>query len=213
MFENILRPVYDRFRTLLPRKETTCNGVKTRRAHLFDRTTEWPDYEEELLETLRTHVSPGDSIVIVGGGWGVSAVTAAERGASVTVYEPSNEQVERVRETAVLNDVTESVTVRHAKVGETGKVWGESSASIVSPRNLPECDLLELDCEGAELDILRAIIIKPAIIAVEVHPSHGVSEEDVRAVLTDLGYEITNRVRESQSNSVVILTGELDSGS
>lgn len=211
MLENVLQAGYDRFRTLLPRKKSTCNGVKTRRAYLFDRTTEWPDYEEELLETLRTNVSPDDSVVIVGGGWGVSAVTAAERGATVTVYEPSNEQVKRVRETAAINDVAESITVRHAKVGETGEVWGESSASVVSPSDLPKCDLLELDCEGAELEILRAITIQPPVIAVEVHPSHGVSEEDVRDVLTDLGYEITNRVRESQSDSVVILTGELDS--
>ncbi|WP_169793395.1 FkbM family methyltransferase [Halobacterium hubeiense] len=198
---------------MLPRKQSTCNGVKTRRAYLFDRTTKWPDYEEELLATLRTHVTPDDSVVIVGGGWGVSAVTAAERGATVTVYEPSNEQVERVKETADLNDVVESVTVQHAKVGETGEVWGKSSASVVSPSDLPECDLLELDCEGAELEILRAITVTPDVIAVECHPSHGVSEDDVRAVMTDLGYEITNRAHESQSDSVVILTGELHSGS
>ena len=45
------------------------------------------------------------------------------------------------------------LTVKHAVVGEAIAVYGvrdQFSTLVVSPAELPECDILELDCEGAE---------------------------------------------------------------
>ena len=49
-------------------------------------------------------------------------------------------------------------TVKHAVVGEAINVYGDPgqlSTLIVAPAERPGCDILELDCEGAEIAILR----------------------------------------------------------
>jgi hypothetical protein len=44
---------------------------------------------------------------------------------------------------------------------------------VISPAELPECDILELDGEGAESLILRNMTIRPRVIAVETHGVYG----------------------------------------
>jgi hypothetical protein len=41
----------------------------------------------------------------------------------------------------------------------------------VTPAELPECDVLELNCEGSEIGILRNMTIRPRAIAVETMAS------------------------------------------
>ena len=88
---------YEEFvRPRLPRTELELNGISTRAGRWFDSffpRGPHPDperYEESIIRGLEDNVRDGDSVVIVGGGWGVTATIAArEAGASgtVVVYE------------------------------------------------------------------------------------------------------------------------------
>ena len=88
-----------------------------------------PLYEAALVRALRETIKPGDSVVIVGGGLGVTAVIAALRtGPSGTVqcFEGSKQHVRFVRQTVARNIVT-NVIVRHAVVAKSIAVHGSGS--------------------------------------------------------------------------------------
>lgn len=154
----LVRLLYNRvFRRRLPRKIGTRAGVATPFG-LLDVTTSLPEYEVEHVSALRSTVRSGDRVVIVGGGWGVTATLAAHQcgpDGRVDVYEAVPSVAEEVEQTVERNGVADRVTVHVERVdGET---------------DLPECDVLELDCEGAEVDVLRHLDIQPRVLVVEHH--------------------------------------------
>lgn len=66
--------------------------------------------------------------------------------------------------------------------------------TIVSPKELPDCDVLELDCEGSELSILQSLSIRPQLIFIEIHPHKGgFGPYAVLEELDQLGYDIVRR--------------------
>jgi hypothetical protein len=157
---------------------------------LFPQHGHLPRYEQGLATGLRQHVEPGHSVVVVGGGSGITAALAAQLAGEtgrVTCFEGNRQQADIVRETARRNNVT--VDVHEAVVGVAIAVYGEASA-ILAPTGLPACDVLQLDCEGAEILILREMTIRPATVLVETHGIHGASSADVRALLEALGYAV-----------------------
>jgi hypothetical protein len=160
--------------------------------HDFDRER----YESALVDGLRTYCREGDDVVIVGGGWGVTTVVAANqvgRKGTVTTYEGALEQVDNTRQTVSLNGVDNHCEVRHAIVSQSISLRGDGgSAEIVDPVDLPGCDVLELDCEGAESDILAEMQIRPRVILVETHGLFGSSTDTIRRTLTEQGYTITD---------------------
>lgn len=151
-----------------------------------------PDYEAALVAGLTEHVHANDTVVVVGGGWGVTAVTAARAAphGQVTCFEGSDVGVKRVRETAIRNGVASRITVHHAIVGQAISVYGTGLGRVVLASELPKCDVLELDCEGAELGILRSMTITPRVILVETHGIHGASSQSVNALLEERGYQV-----------------------
>jgi hypothetical protein len=167
--------LYDRaVRDHLPRKIAQCDNVAARRVRLFDQRDHWPDYERELLSAVRAHVEPEDTVVDVGGGFGVAAVVAARQAGpegSVVSYEAAREQVARIRETAVLNGVADRVDVVRGLVGPDLDIWGDYvGAETVDPSDLPGGDVLICDAEGAEAVIVDALDARYRAIVVEVHP-------------------------------------------
>lgn len=151
-----------------------------------------PDYEAALLGEIDRLVRPGDRVVVVGGGVGVTATAAARRAGAeghVHVFEGGAGGVRAVRQTARLNGVGDHVTVEHAVVGRAIQVYGRRPAPIVPPTYLPDCDVLELDCEGAEVDILREMTARPRVIIVETHGLYGASTNSVAALLDRIGYD------------------------
>lgn len=158
--------------------------------------TDEPGYEVALIAALNDTVKPGDKVVVVGGGVGVTAVIAANlAGPSGTVvcFEGSKQYVGHIRETAKRNRVS-NIDVKHAIVSKPIAVYGKASdfGAVVPPDRLPECDVLELDCEGAEVDILRSMAIRPRVIVVETHGAYGAPTPLVESLLTDLGYAVRN---------------------
>jgi hypothetical protein len=153
-----------------------------------------PGYEQALVTALRANVRGGDEVVIVGGGLGVTSVVAAlaagETG-HVECFEGDLLGVKAIRRVARLNGVLERITAHHAIVGEAIAVSGNSVATTtVHPSELPACDILELDCEGAEIGILREMTIQPRAISVEAHGFLGAPTASVRELLESRGYRV-----------------------
>lgn len=199
----ILEHAYAPVREQLPRQAKSYNGVELRAARLGDGLVPWrtghpnpEEYEYALLAGIRNYVSQGDDVVVVGGGWGVSTVVAASRAGingTVTVYEGAAEWVDRIRETLSMNNVPANVDVVHAVVGESVQLRGTAAGSKqVVASELPECDILILDCEGAELTILDQLTRQPDHIVVESHGFLGTPSEEIRAKLDYLGYDIVS---------------------
>lgn len=191
---------YDHFiRPLLPRRTVSYNGVPVRAAHLGDNLIPWhemdiPGYEDALVRGIRQHAKEGDSVVIVGGGWGISTVVAANQvgeSGTVTTFEGSYEAAKKVTETASLNHIIDQVAIQHAIVAQALSLRGsEGGAKIISPEELPECEILVLDCEGAELSIIEEMSINPKTIIVETHGMFGASEAEVKQRLDTREYNI-----------------------
>jgi hypothetical protein len=155
-----------------------------------------PGYEHALVSALRNNIREGDNVVVVGGGVGVTATIAAiavgENG-SVKCFEGDMHGVVSVQKTAALSRVGDRIKVYHAIVGEEIDVWGSSPSNIaVRPNELPSCDVLELDCEGSEIGILRDMLIKPRVVAVETHGFLGSPTADVRNILEHRGYQVSD---------------------
>jgi hypothetical protein len=184
-------------RPLLPKRVVSYNGVPVRASRLGDSLVPWqtrdiPGYESALVEGIRRHVEAGDTVA-VGGGWRVSTVEAAKQTGSegqVITFEGGEETVENVEETVRLNDVDDRVSVRHAVVAQAISLRRkDSDAGVVQPTDFPECDTLVLDCEGAEVDILEEMQIRPRSVLVETHGLFDAPEATVRDRLDRAGYE------------------------
>lgn len=229
----------DRVRDALPVVEYgTCAGVRVaapaRPRRLFDRlrpgvgTPEHRSFEAGLASFHRDYTRSSDAVVIVGGGYGITTVAATEAGAEVTVYEPDPGRLAALARTLRLNRVERSaVDCQAAVVGELNpheagsKGLDAQATPIVRPDELPACDVLELDCEGAELAILDGLDPDrlPRLIAVEIHPIKLDGETDaVLERLEALGYDIDRRLTHDgtvlgQDRFAALLEGEtLDVG-
>lgn len=214
--EGIIHNLYNRFiRPYLPHKISVHNGVAVKdKVKLFDFTDIHPDYESALVSAIRTQVEEGDSVIVVGGGLGVSTVAAVEatrREGVVETYEGSVEQYDIVNNTVSLNGVDDYANVNHAIVGSfldhSAETYGKSgNAEVVNPSSLAESDVLVLDCEGAELEILSNISHNPETVIVETHGFLDSTEQEARNVLSERGYNVINRGVELESKGVYVLT-------
>ena len=189
------------------------NGVAVPTVEPVDGYDDHPHHERASIASLRRLVRRGDSVVVVGGGWGASTVVAARMThfeGDVTVFEPTSEMVETIRRTVSVNRVEDLVTVRHAAIGAvadlTEELWGEADGERFGPEVIPNCDVLELDCEGAELDILRSLPVAPRVIIVETHAHLGSPTADVEAELNRHDYEITERGTAGPDGELDVLT-------
>lgn len=192
----VAKQAYNRvLRPHLPRKVGVYNGVPVRGPRLLDFTDVHPEHEHGLVEATKQSLSPGDDVVMIGGGMGTSAVYASRAvgpDGSVTVYEASADMFECLTDTLEMNGC-ENVDPNHALVGDPGDVWGDlGDPDHIAPDELPECDLLQLDCEGAEMSILPEISIEPPSLVVETHGVYGAPTEEVCDLLETMGYGVDN---------------------
>jgi hypothetical protein len=120
---------------------------------------------------------------------GVSTVNAARRSVDghIHTYEAGVEMVNILDDTVARNNVTDRVTVHHAVVATAERIEGRmSDANHISPTNLPSCNVLVMDCEGAETTIIPQLENRPPEIIVETHGNR----EMVEAQLKNQGYTI-----------------------
>lgn len=195
-----IRSSYNRyFSDILPTITARYNGVEVNTARDFDALfplsdRDKPHYESGIVSFIDDLVKEEDEIVIVGGGWGVTAVKAAQKVGSsgnVLLYEGSTEAVQRSKETLQLNGVSNRVDVKHVVVGPLVDISGDiGEVDKISADELPECDVLELDCEGSEINILKNLEIRPRTIFVESHGMNDAPSSKVKDELEGLSYTI-----------------------
>lgn len=142
-------------------------------------------------------VEQGDSVVVVGGGRGVTTVKASKKvgeSGKVTVYEGSNKEIQTIRSTIKQNQVPSQIDLVHAIVGEEINLYNEShGAARLTPEELPQCDVLELDCEGSEIEILQNLAIQPRVILVETHGLYDAPSAIVENLLREMQYSIKSK--------------------
>jgi len=173
-----------------------------------------PFYERPLIRGMEGIVEDGDVVAIVGGGRGVTTVKAAKNvgeNGRVIVYECGEETLQILTNTVRLNGVEDRVEIHHAYVGAPETISDESkTVSVVSVDEIPEIDVLELDCEGSELSVLtqlRESDVRPRGITVETHGRLGVPRKDVRELLEAMNYEVRHVGIEYRPSDVHILVG------
>lgn len=159
--------------------------------------TDYPKSEGGEVEGHKHYTQVNDHVVIIGGGRGVTAVWASKAvglNGSVIVYEGGLEQVDIVRQVAHLNGVANRIKVRHALVGPGLSVYGTyNGAERINPTDIPDCDVLELDCEGAEAEILPQLQVRPRVIILEIHARDYDDPWRWKQDLSQIGYEIVDR--------------------
>lgn len=153
------------------------NGIPARGLAIYEMNDVRPWYEEQFINGIRTVAQTGDTVLLIGAGFGVSSIRAAEvvgpRGV-IHAYEASGRRVNWIKETLELNDMRDQVEVHHAIVGENVSVNGRlRGAERIDPSDLPEADVLALDIEGAEFSVLDSISNQPRGLVVEFHPQVG----------------------------------------
>lgn len=152
-------------------------------------------YESGLVGFIDGLVRPGDRVTVVGGGLGVSTVAAARRAGpdgTVVTFEARRESCEKVRETVGLNEVEADVSVEHAVVEAPGEGVGRGARTLPA-RELPGCDVLVLDCEGAETAILGNLGGRPRNIVAETHAVYGAPPRAVASLMRGRGYSLLDR--------------------
>lgn len=205
-----VKSAYDRLlRPILPYKFAVFNGVPVSGySRLFDFTDEMRSYKESNVEALRSQVNSGDDVVIIGGGFGVTSVVAARKAGDtghVVVYEADADRIQTLRETLQINRVEDICDVVHATVGSTVEVAGSmEGAGEITPSELPDCDVLEMDCEGAEAEVIDGLLISPRVIIVETHPEKAASTESIESQLTAHGYRILSQKPDPADGAVLV---------
>ena len=193
-----LQKVYNAtIREHLPRKIGYYNGVAVRAPRLFDTTDHIRDYKAEQMACIKAAVEAQDTVVNVGGGYGVSTVIAAHHVGPlgrVETFEPATDLIEPLRDTTEMNQVADRVEVIHAAIGPPKHTKGSiDEAEVLSPSELPECDVLILDCDGAEEAIVPRLQIQPRDLVIESHPRYGVDTYELVSTLESMGYEFPDR--------------------
>lgn len=187
---------------VLPAKKRLLNGVSVRDSFWgqpgFLGGVDQPNYEEGLCESIREHVVADDIVLIIGGGKGVSSVIAAKQATNsgkVFVFEGNPEQAEKIVETARLNDVHDIISIfsEIVEVEEAHLILGSESNKYRPITELPEHDVLVLDCEGAESNILREMHLDARVIIVETHGLFNSQPGAIKCVLKNNGYRIVGK--------------------
>lgn len=219
----------EKFRNSTPtrREIVNFNGVKVPlEMHLFDYISSvyhlYPidssrSYEAVEVEGVRSYCDEGDHVVVVGGGLGVTAVAAARQvgpEGKVVVYEQDNRICDMTKNTVEANDCTEQIEVYCKGIEEQGpsNLASEElkNVDIISASDLPSADVLEMDCEGAEEEILENLDNNPSSILVETHSNH----ENIKALLLERGYDIEEVVKDAprQAPQCTYIRASLDTG-
>jgi len=193
----VLGKIYrTRLRRLMPQVgHFNFNGVAVPDRRLFDGLTpnKWwgsgnkPNYEHTEVEGVKQYVGENDDVVVIGGGFGVTAVHAANNtSGTVTVVEADQGRYQNLTRTFEANGVSERIQSLFGYLGDLHIDLDDSNIPMIAYQDIPKADVWDMDCEGAEIEILQNLPYMPSTILVETHNNHNLVFE----ILNDLGYEV-----------------------
>lgn len=182
---------------------------KKRLDNIFSVDRSWPkNHKQPNCDFIRKYVDKADTVIIVGGGYGISSVVAAtqvgETG-EVLIYEGAKDMISDLFKTLSHNGVAKQTTVNHAIVGQAEDLKSSAGeAKKIQADDLPSCDLLEMDCEGAELSIIPRLSKNVSTIIVETHPRKGAPTSAVETALNEKGWQIIESTPDRNSGDVLV---------
>ncbi|MFW5958845.1 MAG: hypothetical protein ACOCQ3_02465 [Natronomonas sp.] len=169
-----------------------------------------PLYEEPIIRSVQQYITEGSTVVVVGAGWGVvTTIVAGKIGndGHCISYEGSEKMYNRASRTLELNNIGNNVALKHAIVVKNLGVWGDDGgADIIPTHELPKCNALILDCEGAEHSILPDLEQSPEVIIVEAHEGY----DDIATELRNRGYKIVDKELYVPSEDTYVLTAIIE---
>ena len=210
--------VHSRIRSYLPRRIKVLHcGTKviTRLGDSYN--TEAPfrnlPYKKNNSKAIEETVEEGDRPVSIGGGRGVNPTRIMSKNGipTVKVFEPGK----KMRKICFRN-MKENINhypgfqfrIYKGFFYASDEVWGEvDEEEKLTVEDIPECDLLEMDCEGAEVHIIPNLVEiekPPKKLIVEVHEGINTSREEVNSLLEYANYELKQVYDEEEGNPVFV---------
>jgi hypothetical protein len=162
-----------------------------------------PNIYRDELGILLSHddiYKENDIILAIGIGSGISLIhnCKKERGPESFIgIDGSKDQIEIAKDNARLNGVDLSkFKLIEGYVGNPTNIYGSENQKTTKliEINHMDFDILELDCEGSEVEILKDLTARPRHIIVEMHPNLRDLDFNslVSHVCNTLGYSIAS---------------------
>lgn len=188
---------HNRVRKYLPKKEFTKSHLpyegRLGDYHNSKQPVERNDIKWQARQSVFRYVNNNDKCFCIGGGEGITASHMAEKGDHVVIAEPAKQMIEKINSTMSLSN-HENYEVKPWLFYSSPEedIWGNlhSETEQKTGEDIPKCDVLEMDCEGAELPILRDIEVCPRVLIVEVHCKKGIDYNEVIDTVEEKGYHI-----------------------
>jgi len=160
------------------------------------------DYELHQCEMLELYAEPGDELLVVGGGIGLTAMVGAELGASVTVIEASLEVVQKCWANFSRNG-HDDIELVHGTVGEAQQAYpGELGEPVDLASYHPS--VVEMDIEGAELEAIPMLPESVETLIVETHPMYLTPPSRVGELLSDEGWAIVDEPNPTHTAPTIV---------
>lgn len=170
-----------------------------------------PKAKEANINAIVDNVKSNDNVTIIGGGYGLNALYIAEqvgKDGSMKIFEADSNKIELLKKTLDYHSISTEYNIKHGIVGKGYRIMGDGiEGSVIEPEQLQECDVLEMDCEGAELEIIKNMQIRPNLLIIEQHPQLDMSpyssSDLIPNILKHMGYSVGIFGGSSQSKMVV----------
>lgn len=199
-----------------------CDGIKYQVPSTDDWWTIFNIYLAKLFTPVGHEIQPGYTVVDIGANVGVFSIFAATRAPDVKVvsYEPHPQNFELLLKNIKLNDLKNIKAFPLAVVGsgEKRKLFiggSDRTHSLIEPTAnskpksyievncitlkeiiglISKCDLLKINCEGAEYEILlgtpQEYLNKVGRMSMDCHNITGHSGYDLKNYLEKMGFEV-----------------------
>jgi len=204
MLHSLVKSIYNRIRPFTPKKYISYSGIAIKHGRLFD-ISDKRKFKPEGVETVQEYIQPNDHVVEVATGHGVFSLICSVNGATVKSYEHDPSQIEDAKRLHKLIGVDDTIEIIQGFVCEPEDCPPTvPDSDCVTPSELPESDVLLLDCEGAELQIIASVEPRPPLVIVETHPPQGTPSDDVEGLLLERGYDIQSKRSVNAEKDIIV---------
>jgi len=198
----VISTVYRYIRPALPWSSVEIEGFR------FDRRFKMVDIDAETYESatralMREYLNPQDSLLVVGGGTGITAITASPHLSRVTAIEADAAVRDRFKHHISINDV-DNVEVHLGWVGDADDPERPDGVGVFE---LEGHSAIEIDVEGNGIPVIDQIPDTVRKVFYESHPTMGVFTVDAIEELRDAGFDIIDRRLEWEATGGEIIFG------